>query len=77
MSSFAGESLIIIFLFKIFFTSLLNFNIQLNAKTLNLMWKTVVIRIVVDYIIESIWEVNGRLFIARESGCPDRHKTDP
>jgi hypothetical protein len=41
------------------------------------MWKTVVIRIVVDYIIESIWEVNGRLFIARESGCPDRHKTDP
>lgn len=42
----------------IFFTPL-NFKFQLEAKILNLIWNTVVIRIVVDYIAESLWEVNG------------------
>lgn len=63
-ASFPGRLIIILF-FKIFFTLLLNFNIQCEAKLLKLVWKTVAIRIVVDYIVESIREINGRLFIAR------------
>lgn len=34
-------------------------------------------RIVVDYIVESLWEDHGRLCVARKSGCPDRHKINP
>ena len=33
-------------------------------------------RVVVDYLIESLWEDHWWLRITRKSGCPDGHKTD-